>query len=468
MRRVARVRWGGPAGLVVVGLLAGGSQASWAFDPEQPLVAEAGRISPEEFLESPFAQLFRAGDDLHALEALDALGQTYPDDPLILRYRAIVLDRLGRHREAMALYRTLLARQPDHVPTRYFLAHAYARAGDTAAAMKEWRWVIQHSPSEAYRRWAQDQLDRFALAARAPTERKRWYLFGDVGAEYDSNPLLKPTDKGVAVAGDEKQAERFSANLALGFQMLLRPDRRVDVIWTSRQSLHDRGLDAVNFTSEELTLDARQQVGFFGTDVVMGLRYGLAAGWLDGRMFSLSHEWLVSADGRLVPQTRTVLYQRVAFTDFGPDGSNPPQTSRDGLAADTGVVQYLYSADYRRYLWFGEVFEVGQPRGANFTRRALVSRLGLHLPVPYVPRTDLDLSGSLRLARYPRFVSLSPLDPERRRDTTWELAAALTHYVTRRLALRVSYRYVNANNRNDFFQHDRHIGGLQALFTQYF
>ena len=92
----------------------------------------------------------------------------------------------------------------------------------------------------------------------------------------------------------------------------------------------------------------------------------------------------------------------------------------------------------------------------------------MHTPVPFVKQTDFDVSGTFRFGKYPRFTSLSSSDPERREDTTWNLTASLTHYWTTQLATRLFYDFIKANNRNDFFQYDRHVAGVQLLFTQSF
>ena len=86
--------------------------------------------------------------------------------------------------------------------------------------------------------------------------------------------------------------------------------------------------------------------------------------------------------------------------------------------------------------------------------------------MPRVDQTELDLSGGLDYGKYPGFTSLSTLDVRRRQDTIWDFYAAITHYWTPRLATRGFYRFVEAGNRNDFFDYERHIAGVQVLFTQ--
>ena len=446
----------GVAGVTVLALLVAG------------FLQAAELIPPDLFLSSPFAEFFRAGKYAAALDALDVLAEQYPNDPLIIRYRAIVLDRLGRYDEAIALYNQLLARDPNHTPTKFFLGQTYAHQDDPRAAADAWRWVVENSPSEEYRRLAQEQLNQLEARAARPGVKKQFYLVGDVGVAYDSNPLLKPHDKALAVQGNEQQAERFSVNLGLGYQAVNRPDTRVDVISTTRQSLHDRGLDEVNFTSQEFALDARKRVSLWDRDVILGARYDLLGGFLNGDLFSLINRFLFSSDFRVTPHTRTYAYNRFSVSDFGPDGSNPPQTSRDGVYEDVGFLQYVYSEDFLTYLYVGQELEVDQTRGANFTRRGTSSRLGAHTPVPFVKQTDFDVSGTFRFGTYPRFTSLSSLDPERREDTNWILSVSVTHYWTARLATRLFYDFITAKNRNDFFQYDRHLTGIQLLFSQSF
>ena len=143
-----------------------GRFAEAARKPTVSSADRAPRISTEEFLASPFAKAFQAQDYPRALNTLDALLKTYPDDPLILRYRARVLARLGRTKEAIALYHRLLSNDPHHAPTRIFLGQAYLQDGQPEAAAEQWRWVVRHSDSKPYRQWAQAQLHRLRVAGK--------------------------------------------------------------------------------------------------------------------------------------------------------------------------------------------------------------------------------------------------------------------------------------------------------------
>lgn len=435
---------------------------------QRQAAGEAGElISSESFTQSPFADFFKTGDYPSALDALDALAKGYPDDPLIKRYRGIVLDRLGRFDEALAIYEELLQRDPKHVPTRFFKAQALIRKGERDRGIEELKWVNANSPSKEYKQWSAELLRQQGVRITRPVERKRFYLFGNIGWEYDSNVILKANDPNVATGAD-KNASRWPFNLGLGYRAIQKPDLRFDVSYVTRQSLNDDSLSEFNFTGQELALDLRKRVRWWDRDVTHGLRYEFNAGFLDGNLFSLTNEFRLSSDVRFTSRTRTYFYQRFTIADFGPDGSNPPQTSRDGFGYDLGLTQYFYSEDFRSYIFVGEELNVDETRGSNFNRRGDTTRIGLRVPVPFIEKTDFDTSAGLRVGAYPHFISLSSRDLTKRRDNNWDYYVALTHRFNPRLSGRVFYRYINANNRNDFFQYDRHVGGMQLLFTRYF
>lgn len=466
-----------------LGLLAGG-----VITATQPraCAAEEKWISIEEFEESAFAGYYWAEEYEPALKAIEGLLRDYPDDPLLLRYRAMTLDQRGSSQEAIAQFQELLLRDPNHVPTRYFLGLAYQRAGLIEEAAAEWLWVIENSPVKTYWQWAAAALDRVydrtaglgleemgeplppaefvpvpAPSVPPAAAESRWFLAGIVGVEWDSNVTLKPEDKALANAGD-RNAERVLANLRVGHHLLREPETALDLLYTVRHSAHDDSLDDLNFTSQEASAELRRKVDWGDREVTLGGRYDLGLGLLESDLFTLSNGLTFTADSRWTPRTRTALLARAAWIDFGPDGSNRPQTSRDGWYQDAGFTQYLYSADLRSHLFWTQQYNDTRTQGGNFERRGTTTRLGFHTPL--WKKLALDGAVGFRWNKYPRFGSLSTLDPERRRDAVWDFYAGVTYPITPRLAGRISYRFVDAENRNDFYEYERHVAGVQFLF----
>ena len=426
---------------------------------------QSPRIADQTLLASPFARAYQAGDYAGALTALDALAQTYPEDPLILRYRAIVLAKLGRTKDAIKIYRRLLSRNPQHVPTHLFLGQAYQQDRDYTAAAWQWRWVLQHSESEEYRRWAQAELHRLRVRAKPPLGKRRPYLFAVTGLKYDSNPLLKPNDKALAEPGNEKAGFLALLDLTLGYPVVLRPDTRLDVLYLGRQLSHDGETNDVDFTSQGVGIDAKRRFRAGERTYLLSGLYTARADFLRSDLFAVVNKWLLSLETAFTPHTRTFAYGRASLWNVGPDGSNPPQTSRDGFRSGVGLTQFFYTKDFRRHLFVSQEINSRETRGANFTRRGTASRIGFFTTVDCLPKTEWEISTGFEWGRYPRFTSRSSLETTRRRDARFDVYTAFTHHWTKSLASRVMYQFIQNDNRNDVFDRTRHIAGVEMLFS---
>ena len=441
-----------------------GSLAEAAREPVASSPNHATRISTEEFLASPFARYVQAEDYPNALKALDTILKTYPDDPLILRYRARVLARLGRTTEAISLYRRLLSKDSRHAPTRIFLGQAYLQDGQPEAAAEQWHWIIRHGDSAAYRQWAQAQLNRLRMSRKPlAVPERRLYLVGRTGLKYDSNPILKPDDKALAESGNEKAGWELPVDLTLGYPVWLAPATRLDVLYLNQEIVHDGETSAVNFTTQGVAVAVKHRMEVGRRAVLFGGRYGTRVNFLRSELFSVVNRLLLSAETAFTHRTRTYVYGRASLANFGPDGSNPPQTSRDGFYGALGLTQYFYTSDLQRHVFVSQELDLQETRGANFTRRGTISRIGIHTPL--LRQTTWDVSTGFEWGRYPRFVSRSSLDRARRRDIKFDVSTGLTYHWNTNLATRVSYQFIRSDNRNDFFDRTRHVAGVEMLFT---
>ncbi len=432
------------------------SVPAWADAPSETAV------SSEEFLASRAADLFKAGDYEGAVREIEALLAQHSGDSLLERYRAMCLDRLGRSQEAVAIFEGLLAKDPAHVPTRYFLGQAHARLGNRDAAMREWQWVRDNGTGTPYEGWARTALARFGEGREValPPDLKPWSVTSRYGYEYDSNVTLKPNDGSLAGARDES-AGRQVMDLNLGYRARSRADGTVDLLYATRQSFHDDSLNEFNFHSEEFGLNARKRLRWGARDLVAGARYDFLMGFLDDDLFSVSNRWTLSADARLTPRSQTVLFDRFTLSGFGPDGSEPARTSRDGATNDVGVTHYVYAEDFRSYLYARQEFNSSHTRGTNFDAVGSTSRVGVHAPLK--DRLHLDVSTGLDLGFYHNFSSVSSGDTSRRRDRVWDVYTALTYRLSERLALRGFYRFINGENQNNLFDYNRHLGGVALI-----
>jgi len=418
-------------------------------------------------LASGFSNRFHHREFAKALTIIDGLLKKYPHDPLLLRYRGLTLDKLGRHKEAIAAYQQLLAQQPNHIPTHLFLGLAHARDGEPMEATRELQWVIEHSDSDDYRHWAQGQLSRIHKKRRhvAHHVHRKPYLFGKVGVAYDSNPLLVPGDSSLS-SESRRSGPDYILDLTAGYPLMLDRNFRMDALYINETLLHDQATNEVNFTSQGVALDAKKRTFVNRRPVLWGARYDGRVNFLASDLFSVVNQLLLSADTIFWRHTRTELYGRVSYANYGPDGSNPPLTSRDGYRGGVGVIQYVYpTKDYRSYLFLKEELSIADTRGKNFDREGSLTRVGLHAPLDRLGPVDLDLSTGFDYGAYPEFSSLSTLDLSGRRDSLVDAYAGLTYHWKPNLATRGFYRFIHSGNENGFFDHDRHIVGAEVLFS---
>ena len=428
--------------------------------------AFAAQIPSQKFLKTDFVKLFKNKEYAKALDKSDELLKKHPHDALILRYRALTFEKLKQPQKAIKLYQEILAAHPNDIPARLFLGLAYVKQAENDKAQKELRYVVEHASSDEYRHWAQAQLNRLHKNARTAAKpiKKKFYVVGKTGVAYDSNPLLLPDNKDLLIKS-KKGSALYLFELAAGYPLKLEKDSRLDILYIGQQYSHSHGAEEVDFTSQGFALDAKKRT-FVGTrSVLLGSRYDFRSNFLRSDLFSIVNRFFLSADTSFWPKTQTHFYGRMGVLNYGPDGANPDQTSRDGIREGIGATQYFYTANLKSFLFVKGEVNFNQARGENFNRNGALTRVGVHTPFYFCKKTDLDVSSGFDWGTYPDFVSLSTLDTTERHDKRWDVYAGLTHHWKPRLATRVFYRFINSENDNDLYDRSRHITGVEAIFS---
>ena len=426
----------------------------------------AAEISHKEFLSTDFIKSFQNKEYEKAIKECDALLKKYPHDPLILRYRAITLEKLHHDAEAIGLYHEVLAAHPHDIPARLFLGLAYIRERENEKAAKELHYVVKHSSLPEYRHWAQEQLDRLhshQISAGKRIEKKPYFV-GKTGILYDSNPLLIPDDQSLS-ATKRNPAALYLFELSAGYPLRLEKDFRLDALYIGEQYSHSHGANQVDFTSQGFALDARKRAFVGKRPFLFGSRYDFRANFLRSDLFSIVNRFYVNADTSFWHKTLTNFFARFAVSNYGPDGANPDISSRDGIREGIGVTQYFYTKDRRTFFFVNGEGDFNQTRGENFNREGALATLGFHTPFLFFHKTDLDMSTSYNWGVYPDFSSLSSLDPTERRDNGYDIYAGITHHWKPNLATRVFYRFINSDNNNSLLDSSRHLAGVEVVFS---
>ncbi len=426
----------------------------------------SAEIPPQEFLTSDFIIHLKKKDYKQALKESAALLKEYPDDPLIMRYRALTFEKLKQPDKAINLYKEILSRHPEYTPARLFLGLAYIKQKKAKEGAEQLRWVIQNSRSPKYQRWAQAQLHRLRARPKKAAKliQKKPYGVVKTGVAYDSNALLIPDDEALSTK-DKHGSAQYSLDLNVGYPIRLEKDSRLDIVYIGQQRSHDRGAKLVDFTSNGFALDAKKRKLMGKRAVLFGSRYDLRANFLRSDLFSIVNRFVVSADTSFWKKTRTHYYGRFGILNYGPDGGNPDISSRDGVRGGLGLTQYFYTEDIKTFFFVKGEGNFNQTRGDNSIRQGALARLGFHTPLKFLKKTALDISTGYDWGTYPEFVSASVLEPDDRADSRFDVYTGITYPWKPNVATRIFHRFINSQNENDYFDRTRHIAGLEMVFS---
>ncbi len=223
------------------------------------------------------------------------------------------------------------------------------------------------------------------------------------------------------------------------------------------QSLHDDSLNEFNYTFQEFWIWNEYITNWFGKEVILGLRYALPWGFLNGSMFSIGNEVMSNVKVRFTKRTQTEVFTKYTHYEFGPDGYLPDITSRDGEYTSTGIVHTFYFSNFRRSVFAAYILDTASTQGNNFDRTGNTVQVGLRTPVwdgvRILKDLTLELIGEFTAANYYHFDSqVYFLEPNARLNNDWSFLVRLTYPISRHWSVQAYYRYINANNKNLAFR----------------
>ena len=85
---------------------------------------------------------------LRAFKLLEAAYSKYPDDPKIATQLAQIYDRMGREKEACAIYERIVPAHPEAIAAAINLGTCRAKQGDLQRAIELWASVTKRSPDQ--------------------------------------------------------------------------------------------------------------------------------------------------------------------------------------------------------------------------------------------------------------------------------------------------------------------------------
>ena len=432
MRALPRIIRAGLTGIVLWLSTGAGIQAARALG-----------IGGDDFIASPAAEAFRAGEFEAALAGFEAMLGQYPDDLLILRYIGIANDRLGRYEAARQAFLRALAVEPDDLATRFYLGITEYKDGDNDAAAENFREVAQKGAGTKYAERAQEFLAAIRADDRPWTARLNG--FAQAGAQYDANVPEGPDGGG---GGGTVALLEY---LRVGYALVDTPAWQIRVEGDGYLSQHTEG-DADGFDLQQAgpAIDITHATTLAGVPLLPGVRYAYRKTFLSGDGFSDGHSVAASLATSLVEKTVTRLSYQLSVEDFEDEGRDPGETSRDAVGHGVGVTQSVYLLGRDLVLSFGYSYGWSDADGDNFDARSHDGTLGLSAWLP--AGLTLELSGAVGRDDYPDFAG-----PRQRRTNRYTAAVALAVPIWERLKASLSYKHSTEDSNYSVLDIDRDI-----------
>jgi tetratricopeptide (TPR) repeat protein len=424
--------------------------------------ARAGQMSPQDFLKSQGAQLFMEAKYEDALKEFETLAAQAPRDLLVLRYRALALDRLGRQDEAIKLLEEGLTAFPGSVALHYFLAQTYLHKRDYGAAKKEYQWVAERDETGAYKPRADAELKEveqiLELLRRAKP--KPWSVNGSAGVEWVSNPASN-TRVAALQTSVTNSAWKFSNSAGASYDFLKKGALTLKGTYSYSHALYSDSFSNLNTVSNSWGANGTYIKMLRGKPFIAQLGHTTAHTILRTTFYSVSFTESLSFIYSLKDWYRITLSDRWTFSQYASDGSAPDSTGRDGFGNVVGVTNNFY-LNKKKNLSFLLGFDYGRDdtQGINYVKNELTYRTGMHFPMVW--KWEGDISFKFKDSQYPKYGF--PITTPGRRDRQYALGITLSRPLWRYFTLSTSYNYTDNNSRDDNFTYRNHALGATLSF----
>lgn len=423
-----------------------------------PMALPAHAITPEQFLQLPAIEAFKAGRYQDAIDGLRQIPIAGPEDVIVLRYIALAQQQLGNHRQAVATIDEGLAVAPDNAALLYFRAVSLLELNEPAGALRDLQRVVALAPDSVYAQQAQPILGSLQAVAgavtAAPAEEQDWSLRLEAGTQYDTNIPAAPDGFGTKTGG---------------FRLFERATGSAEV-WNSEP--WSASLDADLYGSQHLDSEFRDFDTFLAsagaslrhvtsigeTPLSLDGAYHFEATWVGGEPFSWAHELQAGTVVALSSALLTQLQYTATFEEFDDDGVLPTVTSRDALAHDFALRQYWFVDGREHYVYASYAYGFVVAEGSNFDRRSHTVTAGGSTLVGDEVR--LDAGVTYLHEDYPDFIG-----PTQRRTDRFDVTLGATKEIFDDTELSASWTFVDESSSIGVLDYDQHVGTVSLIFS---
>ncbi|MBI4358780.1 MAG: tetratricopeptide repeat protein, partial [Candidatus Omnitrophica bacterium] len=292
---------------------------------QEKAVQIAGRkISPQDFLQTKAAEHFRNARFEEALDELKKLEEKYSGDPLIVRYQAMTLDKLGRTDEAIQKFREGLTAVPDNIALHYFLGQTLLRKRDFEGAKREFEYVVANDESEAYRITARADLKAVdKIISDQKKAKRRWKFDASAKVEWLRNPGSTPKHVGFRSGRGVYSSGKISNTLGLTYRLFTKGPWSGKMGYSYSEAFYTRSFSHLNTFGNTLTGNLTYSRNFLGKPLLIDVGHSTAHTMLREQYYTTAFSETASFIYSPVSWNRLIFSEKWAFTTYDGDGTSP-------------------------------------------------------------------------------------------------------------------------------------------------
>jgi len=422
------------------------------------LASPARAIAPEEFLQLPAIEAFKAGRFQEAIDGLRALPIAGPDDVIILRYIALAHQQLGDHRAALTALDEGLVVAPDNAALHYFRAVSLLELGENAAGLLALNRVQALAPDSVYAQQSQQLTQNIRVISDddevVAAQERGWTARLEAGAQYDSNIPAAPDDFG-SDTGGFRTFERAIGTAELWRSGPWTVEADADIYYSQHLDSEFRDFDTIIGTVggelAHLTSLGDVPVSFAGG-------YHFEATWVGYDPYSQVHAFDLTALAAITDDSLTQVKLVLELGEYDDDGVLPTVTSRDGIENSAGLTQYVFIDGRDSYVFAGYAFGFAVADGNNFDRTSHTVTVGGSTRV--VADIRLDAGVTYVHEDYPEFIG-----PTQRRTDRFDLTLGAAKEIFDNTELSASWTYIDENSSIDVLSYDQQVGTISMILS---
>lgn len=480
------------------------ARANRPRDAEASLLAGQCMIRLQRYQDAVGAlEVVRAvSPDLEGVDVSLAIARYHLEDLAGARAALARAEARNPDRASVQLYRGLLlladsdnqggvdalerARQLDpgyaEPVSSFYQGLAYAAIDDADGARQALSRVVSEWPDTAWSEEARNALERMEEAS----QRSRWWVTASIGAEYDTNVLLRGSGVDLPEDISDEKDWRGAWTAAGGVTLFETRDWAGGVLASYYGTRQD---ETTEFDTHYPTVSAWLDHAFAETTIArVQYRFGFA--WVDYDAYLEEHAWEAALLQGFDEWGTSRLFLGYLRNDFrfenedvveacvmgqpcGPPGlDEKSERNRDGWEISTGLEHVVPLPDglglRKTSVRGGYQFSWYDANGREYSHQEHAFELTADTTGPL----ELELAADVTYAYRPyRHASTFPdppiffgvpytLDQDDREEHEWRVGASIARAVSEHLKLALSWRYTNNDSNVRVFDYDRHVVGL--------